>query len=95
MKNHINKMIMTITTMPMRRRKLCFKVMLLGVASILLYAVLLSNQQAINDYFLRGGTYALLPILTAIIFSLVYGLFAGNFWSLFGIGSIRSKRLRR
>ena len=68
-----------------RKRSAGIKVVVMGLLSISLYVLLLAEQDAINDYFGRGGLFAFLPILTAFIFSLVHGSFTGNFWSFFGM----------
>ncbi len=56
-----------------------------GIGSVVLYTLLLSNQDLINQTFTRGGLYALLPIITAFIFSIVHGNFTGNFWTVLGV----------
>lgn len=65
---------------------------LMGVISISLYVLLLSKQDVLNEYFGRGGIYALLPIITAFIFSFVHGSFTGNFWTLLGIEAAKKKK---
>lgn len=61
------------------------KTAVLGVAAAGLYGALLFNQDTINSYFARGGVFALLPIITAFIFSFIHGSFTGNFWTSLGI----------
>ncbi len=68
------------------------KMILMGVISILLYAALLLKQDVINKYFANGGIYALLPIATAFIFSIVHGSFTGNFWTVLGIEASKKRR---
>lgn len=65
-----------------------------GIISIALYTILLSNQSFFNDYFSRGGLYALLPIGTAFIFSFVHGSFTGNFWTVLGIEAAKKKEVK-
>jgi hypothetical protein len=64
----------------------------MGVLSVLLYVLLLSKQDLLNEYFGRGGMYAFLPIITAFIFSFVHGSFTGNFWTLLGIEAAKKKK---
>ena len=73
------------------KRKPVGKMVITGIASIILYALLLSNQGLINSNFTRGGLYALLPIAVAFIFSFVHGTFTGNFWSVLGIEAAKKK----
>ena len=61
------------------------KLLLTGILSFALYALLLTKQGLINDYFSRGGLYAFLPIIAAFIFSIVHGSFTGNFWTSLGV----------
>ncbi|MEK6680637.1 MAG: hypothetical protein AABY79_01565 [Nitrospirota bacterium] len=61
------------------------KTAVLGVAAVALYSALLLNQEFINNYFGNGGIYAILPIITAFIFSFIHGTFTGNFWTMLGI----------
>ncbi|MCC6347232.1 MAG: hypothetical protein IT388_08620 [Nitrospirales bacterium] len=70
------------------------KLLLMGGISLVLYAVLLSEQHLINSYFGRGGAYAFFPIATAFIFSFVHGSFTGNFWTSLGIEASRRKEVK-
>lgn len=63
-----------------------------GAVSVLMYVLLLSNQDLISENFTRGGFYALLPILTAFAFSIVHGSFTGHFWTVFGIEASKKKK---
>ena len=56
-----------------------------GVAVIILYALLLTHQDFICAYCAQGSGHALLPIITAFIFSFAHGKFTGSFWSALGI----------
>jgi drug/metabolite transporter superfamily protein YnfA len=67
-------------------------VIILGVISLALYIVLLSQQEMVNQYFTKGGVYAFLPIATAFLFSLVHGNFTGNFWTVLGIEASKKKK---
>jgi hypothetical protein len=61
----------------------------LGALSALLYGTLFWEQDLVNSYFPRGGLYALLPISTALIFSIVHGSFTSRFWSALGVEASR------
>jgi hypothetical protein len=64
----------------------------MGIISIALYTTLLLKQDLINSTFAKGGLYALLPIITAFIFSYFHGSFTGNFWTVLGIEAARKKK---
>lgn len=68
------------------------KMLLMGIISVALYALLLSKQDVINQYFGSGGMYAILPIITAFIFSFVHGSFTGDFWTVLGIEAAKKKK---
>lgn len=63
-----------------------------GVISLALYAALLLNQDMVNGNFANGGMYALLPIVTAFIFSYIHGSFTGHFWTVLGIEAAKKKK---
>ena len=65
---------------------------ILGIISLALYVVLLTQQEVVNTYFTKGGMYAFLPILTAFIFSFVHGNFTGNFWTVLGVEASKKKK---
>ncbi|HTF99802.1 MAG TPA: hypothetical protein VK654_04340 [Nitrospirota bacterium] len=73
------------------RKKPVAAMIVMGIISIALYAVLLLKQDLINSTFVRGGFYALLPIVTAFIFSYFHGHFTGYFWSVLGIEASKKK----
>ncbi len=68
------------------------KMIIMGIVSIVLYAVLLLNQDVINSYVGRGGLHAVLPITTAFIFSFSHGSFTGNFWTVLGVEASKKKK---
>ncbi len=74
-----------------RKTRLVLKTVFMGVLSVVLYALLLTEQDLVIDYFGRGGWYAILPIVTAFTFSFVHGKFTGNFWSALGIEAARKR----
>jgi hypothetical protein len=61
------------------------KTVLYGAVSIALYFLLLTRQDTVNEIVGKGGTYALVPIALAFLFSFVHGHFTGSFWSSCGI----------
>ena len=65
---------------------------ILGIISLALYVVLLTQQEFVNSYFTKGGMYAFLPIATAFIFSFVHGNFTGNFWTVLGVEASKKKK---
>jgi hypothetical protein len=65
--------------------------LLTGVVSIALYAALLLHQGEVNSTFGRAGAYAVLPIVTAFVFSFFHGKFTGHFWTVLGIEAARNK----
>lgn len=65
---------------------------IMGIISLALYWVLLTEQEVVNEYFTKGGVYAFLPIAAAFLFSLVHGNFTGNFWTLLGIEASKKKK---
>lgn len=68
------------------------KMILAGAVSAVLYWALLANQGTVNDYFSRGGLFALLPIAVAFVFSFVHGSFTGNFWTVIGVEAAKKKK---
>ncbi len=64
----------------------------MGVISIALYATLLLKQDLVNSTFAQGGLYALLPIVTAFVFSYIHGSFTGHFWTVLGIEAAKKKK---
>ena len=64
----------------------------MGIISMVLYATLLLKQDVINSTFAQGGWFALLPIITAFVFSYFHGGFTGHFWTVLGIEAARKKK---
>lgn len=67
-------------------------VIFFGIISIVLYAVLLAEQDLLNTNFAKGGLFAILPIVTAFVFSYFHGNFTGHFWSVLGIEASKKKK---
>jgi hypothetical protein len=57
----------------------------LGALSIVSYYFLFTHVNQVMEYFVRGGAYAILPIVTALYFSIVYGSFASTVISITGL----------
>ena len=74
------------------RKKPIGKTIIMGVMSVALYGILLTNQDTVNDFVSRGGMYAFLPIAVAFLFSMVHGSFTGKFWSILGIEAAKKKK---
>ncbi len=74
------------------RKKPVAAMLIMGIISIGLYATLLLKQEWVNSTFGKGGMYALLPIVTAFVFSYVHGSFTGNFWTVLGVEAAKKKK---
>jgi hypothetical protein len=46
----------------------------------------------VNSTFAKGGLYALLPIITAFVFSYFHGTFTGHFWTVLGVEASKKKK---
>jgi len=77
---------------PSSKKKPVTAMIVLGVISLALYAALLRNQDVVNSMFGKRGMYALLPIVTAFLFSFVHGTFTGHFWTVLGVEAARKKK---
>ena len=73
------------------RKKPVGAMIVMGIISLALYATLLLKQDWLNGTFAKGGLYALLPIITAFIFSYFHGSFTGHFWTVLGIEASKKK----
>ncbi len=74
------------------KKKPVGKLIVMGIISIALYSALLAKQDLVNSTFGRGGMYALLPIITAFVFSFIHGSFTGHFWTVLGIEAAKKKK---
>jgi len=63
-----------------------------GIVSVALYAVLLAKQDLVNSTFGKGGMFAFLPIITAFVFSYFHGAFTGHFWTVLGVEAAKKKK---
>lgn len=75
-----------------KKKKPIVKMFVMGMISIALYALLLAKQDDVNSMFAKGGWFALLPIITAFVFSFVHGSFTGDFWTVLGVEAARKKK---
>ncbi|GAB4411984.1 MAG: hypothetical protein OHK0032_07960 [Thermodesulfovibrionales bacterium] len=76
------------------KKKPVGKMVVTGIITVVLYTLLLTNQETINNYFGRGGLYAFLPIITAFIFSFAHGAFTGSFWSVLGVEAKKKREVK-
>ncbi len=74
------------------RKKPVGTMIVMGIISVALYATLLAKQDLINSNFAKGGLYALLPIITAFVFSYFHGTFTGHFWTVLGVEASKKKK---
>jgi hypothetical protein len=74
------------------RKKPVAAMIVMGIISIALYATLLAKQDLVNSTFAKGGLYALLPIITAFVFSYFHGTFTGHFWTVLGVEASKKKK---
>lgn len=74
------------------KKKPLGKMLVMGIISISLYALLLSRQDWVNSTFGKGGMYAFLPIVAAFAFSFFHGAFTGHFWTVLGIEAAKKKK---
>jgi len=77
-----------------KKKKPVGTMILTGVITVVLYSTLLLKQDIVNDYFTRGGFYALLPIVTAFIFSFFHGNFTSCFWTVLGVEAKKKKEVK-
>ena len=74
------------------RKKPIGKLLVTGLFSIALFTALFTHQDMVSSAFTRGGWYAFLPIITALLFSLVHGSFTGHFWTVLGVEAAKKKK---
>ena len=76
------------------KKKPVGKAIIYGICSVVLYVILLTNQDFVNENFTRGGLYALLPIATAFVFSFIHGNFTSYFWSVLGVEAKKKREVK-
>ena len=69
------------------KKKPYLRMVALGILSLTSYYLLLTNQSLVTEYFIKGGVYTALPILTALYFSFVHGTFASDVLSILGLSA--------
>jgi F0F1-type ATP synthase assembly protein I len=74
------------------RKKPVGAMIVMGIISVALYATLLAKQDLVNSTFVKGGLYALLPIVTAFVFSYFHGTFTSHFWTVLGVEASKKKK---
>lgn len=74
------------------KKKPVGKMALFGIVSISIYTALLLNQDLISANFTKGGIYAFLPIIMALVISYIHGTFTGNFWTVLGVEASKKKK---
>jgi len=74
------------------RKKPVVAMIVMGIISVALYATLLAKQDLVNSTFAKGGLYALLPIITAFVFSYFHGTFTSHFWTVLGVEASKKKK---
>jgi len=71
------------------------KTLLLAAGSIGLYTLLFANEATVTEYFTKGSFYAALPLVTALVFSVVHGAFASNCLEAMGISASKKTGARK
>jgi hypothetical protein len=71
------------------KKKPYLRALMLGALSVASYAFLFTHVDQVMEYFVKGGPYAVLPILTALFFSIVHGSFASTVLSILGLQAAR------
>ena len=69
----------------MLRKKAFKKAIVFGILSVCLYIALFINIDLVMKYFTKGGYYAVLPTITALIFSYIHGSFTSYVWTALGV----------
>jgi hypothetical protein len=67
------------------KKKPYLRTLILGAASLASYIVLFTHVDKVMEYFIKGGPYAALPIITALYFSFLHGAFASGVLSVVGM----------
>lgn len=67
------------------KKKPYLQALALGGLSLASYYFLFTHVNQVMEYFIKGGVYAALPILTALYFSIVHGSFASTVLSILGL----------
>lgn len=80
---------MSVSSSAGRSSRALVLTLLLGAASAVLYLLLFLYSDRLTELarLTREGDklYALVPLVVAMVFSLVHGAFTGHFWDLLGL----------
>jgi len=63
-----------------------------GIISLAAYLLVFLNQQTVTHYFTQGGFYAVLVVITALMFSFIHGAFANYVLEALGIRAIQKEK---
>jgi hypothetical protein len=74
------------------RSKTLRQAILWGVFSVGAYLLIFLNQEAITQYFTKGGIFALAVIITPLVFSIIHGSFASYVLEILGIRPLRQDK---
>jgi len=80
------------------KTKLLIQTLLLGTITTVLYFLLYYFEDSVLERsrgFEEVGWYFLTPIIIALIFSAVHGVFTSHFWKLLGIRARKPPNKRR
>jgi uncharacterized integral membrane protein len=75
----------------MKKDKTILKMVFWGFISLAMYLAVFTNQQAVTDFFTRGGFFAIPVIIIALTFSFVHGAFANFFIDAIGFKPVGKK----
>jgi len=67
------------------RKRHVVRSLVFGAGAAALYAAVFTNTDFITNLSAKGGFYAVVPVITVLLFSYVHGSFTGAFWSALGI----------
>lgn len=85
--------------MPKVKSKALLSAFLFGIASAILYALLLANSSLFVEWAQRTQqgekSLFLIPIAVAFIFSWIHGNFTGHFWESLGVKAAQSSENKK
>lgn len=73
------------------RKKLVKQTVGWGIVTLAAYLLVFTNQETVTDYLTRGGAFAILVIVTALVFSFIHGAFANYLLEAIGIKPLKEK----
>lgn len=73
------------------RNKLVIRTAGWGIVTLVAYLLVFAHQETVTNYLTRGGVFAILVIVTALLFSFIHGAFANYFLELVGIRPLKQK----